>query len=323
MGEIENYTVTEPYINLGCGLGEGPFYDAPRNQLRFVDIVKKKLHTIDLSEGPSSHKQFDLDFSIATTANIEGNDDEFVFGGKLGYGIMNKDTGKTRWISHMWTDAERVDDGGGKPGVGKNREERMRSNDGAVDPKGNYWVGTMNDDAVVGSNFTDEGIIFRLDGDLKLHRSLEGVKVPNGISWSKDAKTMYFTDSPSGTITTCPYDAETGEASFSEGKTFFSVENGVPDGHCQDEEGCLWVANHGNWRVWRVNPQGQVIAEVKLPTRCVTCPVICGTDLFVTSMKEMDPDSYPESVKFQGALFKVDIGVRGRPMNKFKMTVKA
>jgi sugar lactone lactonase YvrE len=43
----------------------------------------------------------------------------------------------------MWTDVERQDDGGGKPGLGKNKEERMRSNDGAVDSKGRYWVGTM------------------------------------------------------------------------------------------------------------------------------------------------------------------------------------
>ena len=73
---------------------------------------------------------------------------------------MHRKTGKVRWIKQMWTDAERQDDGGGKPGVGKNREKRMRSNDGAVDSKGRYWVGTMNDDALVGSNFTDEG---RLD----------------------------------------------------------------------------------------------------------------------------------------------------------------
>jgi sugar lactone lactonase YvrE len=50
----------------------------------------------------------------------------------------------------MWTDAERQDDGGGKPGIGKNKEERMRSNDGAVDSKGRYWVGTMR---FVGSKY--------------------------------------------------------------------------------------------------------------------------------------------------------------------------
>ena len=180
----------------------------------------------------------------------------------------------------------------------------------------------MNDDAVVSSP-TDEGVLFRLDGDLTLHRVLENIIVPNGTSWSLDSKTMYFTDSPTQSIMAYPYNAETGEASYTEGKVFFQVETGVPDGHCQDEEGCLWVANHGNWKVVRVNPQGQVIAEVQLPTRCVTCPVFCGTELFVTTMKEMEPDKYPESTKLEGALFKIDVGVRGRPMNKFMMIVKA
>lgn len=288
-----------------------------------MDIVKKKVHTIKLSEGPNSHKQFDLKHSIATTANIDGNDDEFIFGGKIGYGIMHKDTGEIRWIKTMWTDAEREDDGGGKPGVGGSREHRMRSNDGAVDPNGRYYVGAMNDDAIVGDNFTDEGILFRLDGDLTLHRALAGITIPNGTSWSKDGKTMYFTDSPSQTITAYPYNVETGEPSFSEGKEFFRVEKGVPDGHCQDEEGCLWVANHGTGKVFRVNPQGQIIAEIQLPTRCVTCPVFCGTQLFITTMRELDPENNPESKKLEGALFKVDVGVRGRPLNKFKMTVKA
>ena len=46
-------------------------------------------------------------------------------------------------IKAMWTDAERQDDGGGKTGIGGSREYRMRSNDGAVDPLGRYWVGAM------------------------------------------------------------------------------------------------------------------------------------------------------------------------------------
>ena len=122
-----------------------------------MDIVNKKLHFVNLSEGPSTHRQLDLDFSIGTTADIEGNDTEILFGGKLGYGIINRETGESRWIAKFWNDDERKSDGGGKPGVGANREERMRSNDGAVDAMGRYYVGTMNDPALVGENFTDEG----------------------------------------------------------------------------------------------------------------------------------------------------------------------
>jgi len=134
------------------------YWEKSRNTLRFVDIIKKKLHFVNLNEGPSSHQQRDLDFSIGTTADIEGNDREFVFGGKVGYGIMNRETGESRWIAKMWNDDERQPDGRGKPGVGKTREERMRSNDGAVDASGRYFVGAMNDPEIVGSNLSDEGM---------------------------------------------------------------------------------------------------------------------------------------------------------------------
>lgn len=129
---------------------------------------------------------------------------------------------------------------------------------------------------------TDEGVLFRLNGDLTLHKVIDGVTIPNGISWTPDSRTMYFTDSPSRCIMSYPYDPDTGDVSIGEGKVFFTVDNGVPDGHCQDEEGYLWVANHGAARVWRVNPEGQILAEIELPTRCITCPAFCGTELFIT-----------------------------------------
>lgn len=171
------------------------------------------------------------------------------------------------------------------------------------------------------SSPTDEGILFRLDGSSNsVDRVIEGLTIPNGMSWTLDNKSIYLTDSPSGSIVKYPYDAETGKISVAEGKTFFSVEAGVPDGHCQDEEGHLWVANHGAGRVWRVNPQGETVAEIELPTRCVTCPGFCGTELFITSMAEEEPEKYPWSIRYQGALFKIDVGVRGSPLNKFKMS---
>jgi sugar lactone lactonase YvrE len=166
------------------------------------------------------------------------------------------------------------------------------------------------------------GVLFRLDNDLSLHRVIEGVTIPNGTSWTLDNKTMYFTDSPSRQIKAFPYNPETGEMSVSEGKPFFTcpVEGGVPDGHCQDEEGHLWVACHGTGRVFRVSPQGEIVAQIELPTRCVTCPAFCGTELFITSMQDSQPDDKPE---YQGALFRIDVGVRGAPLNSFRMTATA
>lgn len=138
MPEIKKYKVEEPWLRTQCGLGEAPFWDKESNTLRFVDVVKQKLYTVDLNDGPSSLKTFDLPFSVGTTANIAGNKEEFIFGGKSGYGIMNKKTGDVRYIKKMWTTEE----------VQEGKDHRMRSNDGAVDVEGRYFVGTMNDPLV-------------------------------------------------------------------------------------------------------------------------------------------------------------------------------
>jgi sugar lactone lactonase YvrE len=86
-----------------------------------------------------------MDISLGCTADIEGNDKEFIFGGKYGYGVCDRETGEYRWIKKVWDETEVQDD---KP-------KRMRGNDGAVDSKGRFWVGFMNDPLV--AEVTEEG----------------------------------------------------------------------------------------------------------------------------------------------------------------------
>ncbi|KAI7217136.1 hypothetical protein KC333_g4414 [Hortaea werneckii] len=319
MPDIKKYTIAEPYLNLQGGLLEAPFWEKNRDSLRFVDIVKKKLYFLRPHEGPSSLQTRDLDFNIGTTADIEGTETEFVFGGKYGYGIMNRETGESRWIRKFWHDEERKPDGGGKPGKGETREIRMRSNDGAVDAAGRFFVGAMND-PVVTETFTDEGILFRLDPDGSLHRMKEGITIPNGISWTHDNQSVYFTNSPTQKIMKYPYDLSTGTIGWEQGETFFQCpyEGGFPDGHAQDAEGCFWIALFGTGKVVRVNTQGEIIAEIEFPTRCVTCPGFVGTELFVTSAAEEEPEHYPWSTKCQGSLYRIDVGVRGASLNRYR-----
>ena len=54
----------QPYIEMKCGLGEAPFYETDTNCLRFVDIVKEKLHIVDVNKGPSSLKTYDMDTPV-------------------------------------------------------------------------------------------------------------------------------------------------------------------------------------------------------------------------------------------------------------------
>lgn len=140
---------------------------------------------------------------------------------------------------------------------------------------------------------------------------VEGVTIPNGICWTRDDKTMYMADSPTKHVYAYDFDAVAG--SISDKRIFFKVDHpeGVPDGHCLDEEGFLWQAIYGAGKIVRLSPQGEVVAEISLPTRCVTCPCFAGEHLYVTSAEEEDPSKHPESTKWQGAVFKCHVGVKG------------
>ena len=191
----------------------------------------------------------------------------------------------------------------------------MRFNDGFVDPEGRYFAGTMNDP--LKTQPTDEGVLFRLDPDLSLHRVLEKVTIPNGMGFTLDEKSMYFIDSPTKNVWKYKYDRKTGD--ISDREVFYHVEDaGVPDGMAMDVTGSLWVALAGGSKVLRISPGGELIGEIGLPTRMISCPAFVGEELYITSAEEEEPSKYPESVRYSGSLFKVHVGVDGLPLHKFK-----
>lgn len=168
------------------------------------------------------------------------------------------------------------------------------------------------------------GQIFSLSGSTLSH-VFGPVTIPNGASFSADNKSIYLTDSPTHTIRKYPYDLSTGTIDPSTSEVLINTSpsgldlGGVPDGHCRDAEGCFWVAIFGAGAVYRVSETGQLLARVEVPTRSVTCCALVGTELFITTAQDEDPEKYPESARLQGAVFKVDVGVRGAPLNKFVM----
>jgi len=245
------------------------------------------------------------------TADIEGNDSEFIFGGKYGYGICNRTTGEYRWIKKVWSDAE----------VAAGKPDKFRGNDGAVDSQGRFWVGFMFDPLY--SDMNNEGAVFRLDTDLTLHRPLSDITIPNGTTWNKDDNTMYFADSPFKTIYQFEYDQATGDVKNR--KPFFVMpednrygENAVPDGHCIDEDGYMWTALHGGSHVLRISPQGKIVAEIKVPTQQPTCPCFCGEDLVITSAGGTSGEDGKGVDEFAGSVFKINVGVKGLKRFRFK-----
>ena len=165
------------------------------------------------------------------------------------------------------------------------------------------------------------GILFRFNGDLTRHALHHALTIPNSVGWSRDQKTMYFTHSTKKS--TIAFDYAPGSGSISNERIFWEYDGaGDPDGFKIDTEGNLWQAIYGDSKVVKISPQGKVIGEILYPTRCITCPVFIGTELWVTTAAEGD-EKEVESAKFGGAVFKIDVGIGGAKEFKFKLDENA
>lgn len=69
----------------------------------------------------------------------------------------------------------------------------------------------------------------------------------------------------------------------------------------------------------KIPPEGKLVGEISIPTRNPTCPVFVGTELFITTAKEDEPENHPASAKYAGNVFRVDVGVKGMPKHKARI----
>ena len=189
----------------------------------------------------------------------------------------------------------------------------LRFNDGKCDRQGRFWVGTMFAEAP-----GPTGFLYRLDGN-GCAAVLDGIGIPNSLCWSPDGRTMYFTDRPKRVIWAFPYDPATG--AIGERRVFASLAAPmVGDGATVDAEGYLWSGNYGGWRVTRFAPDGRVDRVIALPASNITSCAFGGPGLgtlFITSAYQNLGDEQRARQPAAGALFAIDVGVRGLPEARF------
>jgi sugar lactone lactonase YvrE len=192
---------------------------------------------------------------------------------------------------------------------------RVRMNDGAADPWGRFWIGSMAYDAEPGL-----GTLYRYDDTSGTETILNGLTISNGLGWSLDRRTMYFIDSGPSAVFAFDVDEE---GNISGQRTLIRLDHeseGDPDGMCVDEEGALWIAVWGGSEVRRYSPQGELIARVALPTSQPACCAIGGsnaTTLYITTAREDMSRQQIEVEPDAGRLFSVDVSVKGLPLNAF------
>ena len=162
-------------------------------------------------------------------------------------------------------------------------DARTRLNDGAADPTGRLWFGTMDK---TGSG-EPIGSLYCLAADGSVRRIRSNVRVPNSINFSPDGRTFYSADLRTRIVEACEYDLGKGE--LGEARVFARYAEGeTPDGSCVDAAGALWIAVVGGARLERRMPDGTLDTVVELPVSRPTMPRLGGAGgrtLFVTSQR--------------------------------------
>jgi L-arabinonolactonase len=187
-----------------------------------------------------------------------------------------------------------------------------RLNDGRTDPAGRLIAGGMDE-----ANLTPISSVCRVDKDFRVTRLFGGVSCANSTCFSPDGRFMYFADSPTKEIVSFAYDSGRGELGE---KRLIAKVDGIPDGSCVDEEGCIWNAVWEGYRVERWSLEGELLQAVEIPVRKPTCCAFGGEDLstlYVTTSRLMETEENLLREKTAGGLYACKPGVRGVPDQPF------
>ncbi|MEV5481866.1 MULTISPECIES: SMP-30/gluconolactonase/LRE family protein [Streptomyces] len=271
--------------------GEGPVWDAAAGLLRWVDLLAGDVLSLSPSAGGTPSRLRVGQVAAAVRPRHHGG---LVIAVERGFTLLDPGASEPRPLPELWSDAS------------------VRMNDGACDPQGRFYCGSMPYDGAAG-----RGALYRLDGDGSTHRVLAGVTISNGLVWSNDGSTVFYIDSPTQRVDAFDFDPRSG--AFSGRRTVVEIppEHGMPDGMAIDADGGLWVALWGGGAVHRYLPDGRLDAIVELPVRQVTACAFGGEslgDLFISTSRMDIPDREQPGA---GALFHAVPGVAGLPAAAF------
>jgi sugar lactone lactonase YvrE len=278
MPAIATYSAA-PVSRQRYSLGEGPRYDATCRKLLWVDVDAGRLLRAD-PDRLDTATETTIDATLGAAAPAIGGG--WIVAAGRGLSTLGPD-GVTTLLAELEPAGNRM-------------------NDGACDPRGRFWAGSMALDERPGA-----GSLYRLDPDGDATTVLTGLTIANGLGWSPDGATMYHADSGPGTITAYDFDADSGR--LERPRVIVRTRDGVPDGLTVDDEGLLWVAHFGGASVVRYEPSGREVGRVPLPVSQPTSCALVGTSLIITTASRDVADSEPDA----GRLFAADVGVTGPP----------
>lgn len=198
-------------------------------------------------------------------------------------------------------------------------------NDCIADPVGRLYAGT----SFYKPNAEYElGKLIRVETNGEATIVDDGFHMANGLGFSPDCKTLYFTDSVMRCIYAYDYKATNGEISRRRVVVKVPDTEGLPDGMTVDSAGFIWSAQWYGGCVVRYDPDGKVERRIPIPAKQTSAIAFGGEDLmdiFITSAGNsgptpiMPPGYCADSGYFGGRLYHLKLDIQGKP--EFKASI--
>jgi sugar lactone lactonase YvrE len=275
-------------------LGETPLWCDRSRKLWWLDIERPRLQSFDPSSG--QHEIIALPGRYAGTQALTQTGDRLLAEDLTLY-TLDIDTSERRNLVSVDTGLDN------------------RLNDGRVDPRGRFWVGTMDNQL-----HRPAGSLFRIGADGYAALIDRDVVVSNGIAFSPDGKTLHFTDTRRHV--SWVYDLDLDEGAVTNRRVFADhrATGERPDGACVDVDGCVWMAFFAGSRIVRYRPDGAVDRVVPMPVSNPTCLCFGGSDLrtlFVTSATKFLTSAQRLAEPLAGSVFAIEGLGQGLPEHRF------
>jgi len=263
-------------FNSDSKLLEGPVFDKENNYLYFVSILDNLIYCYN----PKTKEILSvaLDSPVSCIYILEHK--KVMAASKNGFYVIDFTTLNKKFSFQI------------------NINDSVRYNDGILDAKGRFIIGTMGYPKVL----EKIGEVYSYyKGEYKT--IINNTTISNGLAFSLDNKFLYFIDTPTKKIAKYFYDLTTGNVKFDSYCIEFKDE-GSPDGMCIDKDGMLWIAEWGGGCISKWNPlTGLKLDEVKL--LCVNVTSCCFdnyANLYVTTAKSDDKNDI-----YGGGLFYIEL----------------
>ena len=278
-------------------LGETPLWDEREKKLRWLDVEQPKLQSFDPAAGAHQAERFNVGFLGSQALGDDGSQ-------LLALDLELHRRAPSATASSLFARLEHGVDN--------------RLNDGRVDARGRFWIGTMDNQL-----HRPNGSLYRVDPDGTFERIFGGVIVSNGIAFSPDNTFFYFTDTRRYTTWRFAFDLEDGRIFGRQVFADYSASGDRPDGACVDVDGGIWTAFFAGQRVVRYRPDGVVDLVVTMPVTNPTCVCFGGEDfrtLYVTTASKFLTPEQRAREPLAGSVFAIHGIGQGLPEHRFRFT---